>query len=251
MRILLSLLALILAIHMQTPAFAASEDTAEEVPLVGAKDDAETAVESALEESVEAPIAEDASTSKKNRLISKKSAETAPKAKGVDVGANYHVRAGDVLHITVWREENMDREVLVLPDGTISFPLIGTFSVEGMTAGQVQNTIKSKLRSLIPDASVTVLVKATLGNSVSVIGQVGRPGELVMNHQLSVMQALSQAGGLTPYADESEIIILRRVDGKETAIAFPYDDVIRGRNLDKNVYLIPGDVVVVPTAGLF
>lgn len=164
---------------------------------------------------------------------------------------NYVIQPGDVLQITVWKEADMDREVLVLPDGTVSFPLIGSFRAEGQTPAQVQSLIRQKLQNLIPDASVTVLVKAALGHAVSVIGQVAKPGELVMNHQLTVMQALSQAGGLTPFASEGGIIILRRVNGKETSIAFPYDEVVRGRSLDRNIALLPGDVVVVPTASLF
>lgn len=224
---------------------------ANNVELVGAN---ESAVDSALQESVETPV-EDETPARKLRAAppaAKASSPDAPlETPKSAVSSNYKIRPGDVLQITVWREENMDREVLVLPDGDISFPLIGTFNVQGMTPGQVQSSIKNKLKTLIPEASVTVLVKATLGNSVSVIGQVAKPGELIMNHSLTVMQALSQAGGLTPYADEDDIIILRRVDGKETAIDFPYDDISSGHSLEKNILLFPGDVVVVPTAGLF
>jgi len=164
--------------------------------------------------------------------------------------AEYRIIPGDVLQITVWKEEELNQEVLVLNDGTINFPLIGTIEAAGKTAAELQDTIKNKLGKLIPDASVTVAVKAALGHTVSVIGQVAKPGELVMGHDLSVMQALSQAGGLTPYADDGRIIILRRENGKETSIPFPYDDVIHGDELDKDIVLRPGDVVVVPTAGL-
>lgn len=165
---------------------------------------------------------------------------------------SYTVQPGDVLQITVWKEESLDKEVLVLPDSTITFPLIGTFSVKGMGTSQIQQTVKKKLADLIPDASVTVLVKAALGHSVNVMGQVTKPGELVMGHALTVMQALSQAGGLTPYADEDDIIILRRdKNNKQISIQFPYDDVSTGKNLDKNIDLKPGDVIVVPTASLF
>ncbi|NBO17972.1 MAG: polysaccharide export protein [Proteobacteria bacterium] len=239
----------LLASVIAMPAAALAE--APSVELVGAEN--ESAVDSALQESVETPVEAEA-PAKKLRAAppsAKAAAADMPLESAKTVSSNYKIRSGDVLQITVWREENMDREVLVLPDGTISFPLIGAFNVQGMTPGQVQNTIKSKLKTLIPEASVTVLVKATLGNSVSIIGQVAKPGELVMNHSLTVMQALSQAGGLTPYADEDDIIILRRVDGKETAIEFPYDEIARGDELEKNIMLFPGDVVVVPTAGLF
>lgn len=242
-------------------AFAASSDP---VDLVGTETETENAspVDSALSESMEAPVAD------KDTINPKKSSRTAarppretPSSSPASAGneriiapagdKNYTIQAGDVLQVTVWKEADMDREVLVLPDGTVSFPLIGSFTAEGLTPAQVQTTIKKKLATLIPDASVTVLVKATLGHSVSVIGQVAKPGELIMGHSMSVMQALSQVGGLTPFASEGSIIILRRVDGKETAIDFPYDDIIRGRNLDKNIPLLPGDVVVVPTSGLF
>jgi len=167
------------------------------------------------------------------------------------VDADYTISPGDVLQITVWKEDGMDREILVLPDGTITFPLIGSFSVQGATPADVQATVKEKLQRYIPNASVTVMIKAALGHTVNVIGQVTKPGEIVMGHRLTVMQALSQAGGLTPYADEGSIKILRRKEGKETSIAFDYSDVASGRHLDKDITLNPGDVVVVPTAGLF
>ena len=167
------------------------------------------------------------------------------------VDSDYKVRAGDVLQITVWKEDSLDRETLVLADGTITFPLIGSFMAQGMTLSTLQSTIKAKLKNLIPDASVTVLVKSPLGHTVNVIGQVAKPGELVMAHHLTVMQALSQAGGLTPYANEGRIIILRQSGGKEQSIPFPYSDIVAGRSLDQDIVLNPGDVIVVPTSGLF
>jgi len=163
---------------------------------------------------------------------------------------DYQISAGDVLQVTVWKEEGLDREVLVLPDGTISFPLIGSLNVQGLSPAKVQSMVKSKLSRMVPNASVTVMIKAALGHTVSVIGQVTKPGEFVMNRPTTVMEALSQAGGLTPYASEGHIRVLRHEGGKETAIQFPYDDVSSGKNLDKDIVLKPGDIVVVPTAGL-
>ncbi len=163
----------------------------------------------------------------------------------------YTIIAGDVLQITVWKEDGLDREVLVLPDGDITFPLIGTIKAQGHTPAEVQDIVKKKLKKLIPDASVTVSVKAALGHTVSVVGQVARPGEFIISHRFTTMQALSQAGGLTPYASEGNIIILRHKDGKDTSIPVPYDDIVTGDELDKDIALEPGDVVVVPTAKLF
>ena len=165
--------------------------------------------------------------------------------------APFTVIAGDVLQITVWKEEGMDREVLVLPDGSITFPLVGTIEAQGKTPSEIQDTVKKKLKKLIPDASVTLTVKAALGHTVSVVGQVAKPGEFVISHSMTAMQALSQAGGLTPYASEGDILILRHQDGKEISIELPYDDISSGDELDKDVTLTPGDVIVVPTSHLF
>lgn len=162
----------------------------------------------------------------------------------------FTIIAGDVLQITVWKEEGLDREVLVLQDGSITFPLIGTLQVQGKTPADVQTSVKDKLAKLIPDASVTVAIKAALGHTVNVIGQVTKPGEIVMNRRLSAIQALSQAGGLTPYASESNIVVLRRTGEEETTIKIPYSDIIKGKKLDQDILLNPGDVIVVPTAGL-
>lgn len=173
-------------------------------------------------------------------------------ANAASVDYSYKIHPGDVLQITVWKEDSLDKEVLVLPDGTITFPLIGSFSVKGMTPSTAEKVIKTKLANIIPDASVAVLIKAPLGHSVNVIGQVVKSGEIMMGHRLSVMQALSQAGGLTPYADEDSIIVIHHdSNNKETSTPFPYNDVVSGQKLDKDIILQPGDIVVVPTASLF
>jgi len=193
-----------------------------------------------------------------NNLSRSASANDSPQSANADKSSRpaiadsstYTIIPGDVLQVTVWKEEGLDQEVLVLSDGTINYPLIGSVAAQGKTPSQLQDEIKDKLGKLIPDASVTVAVKAALGHTVSVIGQVTKPGELMLGHGLTVMQALSQAGGLTPYASEGRIIILRRENGEETSIPFPYKDIIDGDALDKDIVLNPGDVVVVPTAGL-
>jgi polysaccharide biosynthesis/export protein len=163
----------------------------------------------------------------------------------------FTIIAGDVLQISVWKEDGLDREVLVLPDGSITFPLIGTIKVQGFTPTEVQAKIKGSLKKLIPDAAVTVAIKAALGHTVNVIGQIAKPGEFIISRHMTTLQALSQAGGLTPYASESSIIVIRHSANKDISIPVPYDDLIDGDDLDKDVVLEPGDVVVVPTASLF
>lgn len=170
---------------------------------------------------------------------------------GIAEASEFKIRPGDVLQITVWKEEGMDHELVVLPDGAVSFPLVGMLSIEGLTTSEAADKLKAKLKRTIPDAAVSVIVKAPLGHTVNIIGQVNKPGEIVMGRSMTVMQALSQAGGLTPFADDDSINILRKKDGKEVSIDFPYDDVSRGRDLEKNIKLQAGDVIVVPTEGLF
>ncbi len=165
---------------------------------------------------------------------------------------DFVVLAGDVLQITVWKEDGMDREVQVLSDGTITLPLIGTIDIQGKTLPEIQLAIKEKLESAIPEASVTVSVNAPLGHKASILGQVQKPGEFVMISNIGVMQLISQAGGLTPYADKDKITIIRRIaEGKKEVIEFPYKNISRGKDLDKDVDLKPGDVVFVSESGLF
>jgi polysaccharide export outer membrane protein len=171
--------------------------------------------------------------------------------------AGYRINGGDVLHISVYGEQNLDKDVPVQPDGGIAFPLVGNLNARGMTLKELQGTIADNLRESqyfpnLTDNEVTVsMVKAT-GNSVSVVGQVKAPGTFAYDTQLDVMQALSLAGGLTPFASKSKIKILRRDQaGTQTAILFDYSEVEDGEQLDKNILLRGGDVVVVPQAGLF
>lgn len=171
--------------------------------------------------------------------------------RGAYAQEGFTIQPGDILQITVWKEEGMDREVLVLPDGTITFPLVGALAVQDVSPHDLQSAITLKLQPYIPDAAVTVSVKAPLGHKVSVIGQVQKPGEIIMGTPIGVMEALSQAGGLTPYADENGIIVIRKTPEGKESIRYPYKNIARGRNLELDINLKPGDVVVVPTSGLF
>lgn len=163
----------------------------------------------------------------------------------------YTLNAGDVLDISVWREDDLQRQVLVLPDGTISFPLAGQIVAAGRTTEDVQQTISDRLEKYIPGAVVTVSVLNVSGNKVYVIGAVNNPGEFQVTRSIDVMQALSLAGGLTPFAGEDSIRILRRENGADVSFPFYYSDVKHGENLKMNIQLKSGDVVVVSGQSLF
>jgi polysaccharide biosynthesis/export protein len=159
---------------------------------------------------------------------------------------NYTVKPGDMLSISVWKEPDLQKETLVRPDGSFSFPLVGEVDAKGKTVADLNRTVSQRLTKFISDPVVTVSVQEIKGNKVYVIGQVNKPGEFIMNPSVDVMQALSMAGGTTPFAQLADIVILRRTPTGKTALPFRYNDVVKGRRLDQNIDLQSGDVVVVP-----
>jgi polysaccharide export outer membrane protein len=164
----------------------------------------------------------------------------------VAVDAGYQIGPEDVLSIVVWKEEGLKAEALVRPDGGISFPLIGDLQATGKTVAQLQDEITKKLEKFIPDPVVSVSLLKIAGNKVYVIGKVNRPGEFPAGRYIDVMQALSMAGGLTTFAAENDIKILRKEGGKDVVLPFQYGSVKKGENLEQNVQLKGGDTVVVP-----
>jgi polysaccharide export outer membrane protein len=161
-------------------------------------------------------------------------------------GDAYFVLPGDILQVSVWKEPDLDLEVLVRPDGAFSFPLAGEISATGKSVPNLQEEVEERLRQFLAEPVVTVTVKEILGNKVYVIGQVNRPGEFVVNPRIDVMQALSIAGGTTAFANLNDVKILRRTGDRQVAIPFSYNEVLKGKNLSQNIILQSGDIVVVP-----
>jgi polysaccharide export outer membrane protein len=159
---------------------------------------------------------------------------------------DYTLNTGDSLEISVWKEPDLTKTVVVRPDGKFSFPLAGEIVGAGRSVAQVQTEITARLQKYIPEPVVTATITILEGNRVYVIGQVNKPGSYVMNPRLNVLQALSVAGGMTPFAGTNDIIVLRSTGGKQRVLQFHYGDVSKGRNLEQNVALEAGDVVVVP-----
>ncbi len=165
----------------------------------------------------------------------------------VAVDANgYRLQPGDVLTVSVWKEADLQGDVLIRPDGGISFPLAGELQAAGRTVAQLRSMLDQRIRKYVPDAVVTVAVKSAGGNRIFVIGKVQRPGDFPLFGPLDVMQALSLAGGGTPFADMNAIRVLRRDGDHQSSIPFRYGDVEHGKKLDQNILLQSGDTVVVP-----
>jgi polysaccharide export outer membrane protein len=158
----------------------------------------------------------------------------------------YRIQPGDVLMVSVWKEQDLLSEVLVRPDGGMSFPLVGDVRASGRTIDELRTLIDERLSKFIPDPSVTIAVKQIGGNRIYVLGKVNRPGEFAFSQPIDVMQALSLAGGATSFAALDDIQILRREQGKQTSRRFRYSEVERGRGLEQNILLKSGDTVVVP-----
>ena len=158
----------------------------------------------------------------------------------------YLIGIEDVLNISVWKELDLNHEVIVRPDGKISFPLVGDIAVKNKTVDDVKEAVKVKIEKYIPNALVTVSLVKSSSYKIYVLGKVNSPGQYVQGNYIDVLQALSLANGLTPFASQDDIKILSKRDGQEVTFPFAYSRASTGKNMDQNIILRSGDVVMVP-----
>lgn len=159
---------------------------------------------------------------------------------------SYQLNPGDSVLVSVWREDALQKEVRVLPDGSVTVPLGGRVEVGGLGTQEVEKRIAAKLKDHFPDPVVTVVVTSIEGNRVYVLGKVPKPGPVVMAGQVTVLQALSMAGGLDKFADEGAIKIVRTVNGAQQISLVRYRDLISGSDMSTNLLLKAGDTLIVP-----
>jgi polysaccharide export outer membrane protein len=163
------------------------------------------------------------------------------------VTTDYRLHPGDKLDVSVWKETEMQKPAIVIsPDGKISFPLAGQILAAGRTVSEVRQDIEDHLKKYIPEPVVTVSLVDTAGDVAYVIGQVTKPGAFALNPRINVLQALSLAGGGTPFAKLDSIIVIRGGSGAQHVYPFRFGQVSAGKDLDQNVVLESGDVVLVP-----
>jgi len=160
--------------------------------------------------------------------------------------SSYLLQPGDLVQIVVWKEQELQGDVLIRPDGALSFPLAGDVAAAGRTVEEVREEVEQRIRRYVPDGVVTVAVKEVHGNRIFVIGKVNHPGDFQLSRPTDVVQALSLAGGMTAFADENGIRVLHRSNGRLTSTRFRYGDIEHGKRLEQNVLLQSGDTVVVP-----
>lgn len=161
-------------------------------------------------------------------------------------GLAYHVGPQDVLDIFVWREPDLTKPVVVRPDGGISFPLAGDLMVAGKTPAEIQAELTKRIQAYVPEAVVTVSVSQIASYRIYVLGKVNNPGEYVLGTRVDVAKALAIAKGLNPYAEQDKIRIVRREQDGERVFDFNYADVLQGKNLQQNILLKGGDLIIVP-----
>ncbi len=159
----------------------------------------------------------------------------------------YHILPGDTVSVSVWGDDSLQfKDLQVLPDGSISFPLAGRIDAAGQTSTDVERIIADRLKTYLKDPKVSVMITATGGSNVYVVGKVAKPGPVPLTGPLTVLQALSVAGLFDKFADPSNIKVLRSNGGKQSIFPVNYDDLIKGHNLDSNIELLPGDTILVP-----
>lgn len=149
------------------------------------------------------------------------------------VDPEYRLGAEDVMLISVWKDEQLTREVVVRPDGMFSFPLIGDVQAEDRSVDQIRTDLVQRLTKYIPNANVSVAVTKVVSYKVYVVGRVNKPGEYLIGHYTDVLQALSLAGGLTPFAAENDIKVMRRMGRQQHAIPFRYGDIQKAGSWSK------------------
>ena len=158
----------------------------------------------------------------------------------------YVIQPNDLLEVVVWGEPDISRRVLVRPDGRISLPLVQDLRAAEQTPVELKEQIEERLKEYVDSPNVTVIIEAIQSYRVYVIGQVQNPGSLTVEKPVTVLQALSLAGGFQEYADQSDITIVRTYGREHVVFEFNYKDVIKGKKTHLNILLRSGDVVVVP-----
>lgn len=172
-------------------------------------------------------------------------ASTAHSGNALEV-SEYHLSAGDVLEVSVWGDEDLQREILIRPDGRISFPLIGDIQAAGRSVNGLKTELEQRVNKYVPDVPVTVILKTINYPKVYIVGKVETPSLYIMEERTTVVQALAMAGGLTAFASKNNIKVLRQNASGQQVFPFKYGDIENGKALDQNIVLKSGDTVIVP-----
>ena len=166
---------------------------------------------------------------------------------GIAVPKDYVIGAEDVLNVVFWSAASKDlsAEVLVRPDGKISLPILNDVMAVGMTPEQLAAAITTAATKFVRDPGATVIVREIHSRKIYVVGEVAKPGPFPLGSDMNVLQAIAAAGGFLEIAKKGDVVIVRNENGKERRFKFNYNDVVRGKNVEQNIRLIPGDTILV------
>jgi polysaccharide export outer membrane protein len=162
------------------------------------------------------------------------------------VPPGYVIGPDDVLEVSFWKDADLSREVVVRPDGKIALPLLNDVQAAGLTPEQLRDAVLQEAKRFVEDPNPSVVVKAINSRKVFITGQVAKPGAYPLNGEMSVMQLIALAGGLTEFAKAKDIVVMRHEAGQPVAYAFNYKEIVQRKRLAQNIALRPGDTVVVP-----
>jgi polysaccharide export outer membrane protein len=171
----------------------------------------------------------------------------ASQTSGVLLPKDYVIGVQDVLNVVFWSASSKDlsAEVLVRPDGKISLPILNDVTAVGMTPEQLAAEITKVATKFVRDPGATVIVREVRSRKVYVVGEVAKPGPFALGGEMNVLQAIAEAGGFLEVAKKGDVVIVRIENGKERRYKFNYNDVVRGKNIEQNIRLLPGDTIVV------
>lgn len=178
--------------------------------------------------------------------VTDSSGERAPVAAPAKVSPDYVIGPDDVLDVSVWKEQDLTRSLQVRPDGRISMPLLNDVQAAGYTPSQLAQNISDKLKKYLTAPQVTVIVTQINSQRVYVTGEVTRPGAYPLLPGMTILQAITSAGGLTQFANSKKIFLMRNENHIQTKYPFSYKEVLDGRKAEQNLPVKAGDTIVVP-----
>lgn len=171
-----------------------------------------------------------------------------PQIDGQRVVDEYRIGPEDVLEIMVWKNADLTRTVTVRPDGKVSLPLIGDVQASGLTTDQLKTVVTQRMKEYIETPQVSILVSTINSYFYYILGEIAKPGKYQLKERTTVLQAISMAGGFTPFASRNGMSLFRKdpVSSNEIKLRIRYDDIISSADPKKNLFIQSGDTIVVP-----
>ena len=162
------------------------------------------------------------------------------------IEADYRIGIGDIVEIQVWQEPDLSRTLTVRLDGRISLPLVGDIDTAGKTTSELDAYLEKKFAEVVTEPAVSVILIESRSRRYYVVGQVMQPGEFPIERPITILQAIARSGGFQEWAKRDRIKVVRRGDGREKLLGFDYDAFVNGKSLEQNLFIAPGDTIIVP-----